>query len=154
VTQHENLIVLRTFSKWAGIAGLRLGYGLFPLWLMPVLWRAKQPYNVNVAATVAGMTALAHREEIMGTVAALIAERQRLETELAKFSFLEPHPSCANYVLCRVVGRDAAELKQFLARQGILVRHYARPGLENYIRVSAGKPEHTVALLAALTGLA
>jgi histidinol-phosphate aminotransferase len=154
VTQHENLIVLRTFSKWAGIAGLRLGYGLFPLWLMPVLWRAKQPYNVNVAATVAGMTALAHRVGIMGTVAALIAERQRLETELAGFSFLETHPSCANFVLCRVVGRDAAELKQFLARQGILVRHYARPGLENYIRVSAGKPEHRVALLAALTGLA
>jgi histidinol-phosphate aminotransferase len=90
----------------------------------------------------------------MGTVAALIAERQRLEAELAGFSFLETHPSCANFVLCRVVGRDAAELKQFLARQGILVRHYARPGLENYIRVSAGKPEHTVALLAALTGLA
>ena len=64
VPEHDNLIVLRTFSKWAGIAGLRLGYGIFPAWLMPTLWKAKQPYNVNVAATVAGLASLAHRAEI------------------------------------------------------------------------------------------
>ena len=64
----DNLIVLRTFSKWAGIAGLRLGYGIFPGWLMPALWVAKQPYNVNVAATVAGLASLAHRAEIQTTV--------------------------------------------------------------------------------------
>ena len=58
VLVHENLIVLRTFSKWAGLAGLRLGYGIFPSWLMPHLWKAKQPYNVNVAATVAGLASL------------------------------------------------------------------------------------------------
>ena len=73
VLEHDNLIVLRTFSKWAGIAGLRLGYGIFPAWLMPILWKAKQPYNVNVAATVAGLASLAHRAEIQRTVDALIA---------------------------------------------------------------------------------
>ena len=78
VTERENLIVLRTFSKWAGIAGLRLGYGIFPSWLMPALWKAKQPYNVNVAATVAGLASLAHRAEIQTTVDALIVERERL----------------------------------------------------------------------------
>jgi histidinol-phosphate aminotransferase len=150
VLEHENLIVLRTFSKWAGIAGLRLGYGIFPSWLMPVLWEAKQPYNVNVAATVAGLTSLAHRAEIQRTVDALIAERERLYRELSTVPFLRPYPSRANFVLCRVEGRSAAELKATLARQGILVRYYARPGLENFIRVSAGKPEQTDALLAAL----
>ena len=71
VLEHDNLIVLRTFSKWAGIAGLRLGYGIFPNWLMPVLWKAKQPYNVNVAATVAGLASLSHRAEIQPAVDAL-----------------------------------------------------------------------------------
>jgi histidinol-phosphate aminotransferase len=150
VAERENLIVLRTFSKWAGIAGLRLGYGIFPSWLMPALWKAKQPYNINVAATVAGLASLAHRAEIQITVDALISERERLIVELATLPFLRPYPSHANFVLCRVVGRDARTLKEALAARGILVRHYAKPGLENCIRVSAGRPEQTDALLAAL----
>ena len=150
VPEYDNLIVLRTFSKWAGIAGLRLGYGVFPAWLMPTLWKAKQPYNVNVAATVAGLTSLAHRAAIQPTIDALVAERERLYRALAAVPFLCPYPSRANFVLCRVEGRDARELKAALAARGILVRHYARPGLENCIRVSAGRPEHTDALLEAL----
>ncbi|MCX7671609.1 MAG: histidinol-phosphate transaminase [Anaerolineae bacterium] len=150
VPECDNLIVLRTFSKWAGIAGLRLGYGIFPAWLMPTLWKTKQPYNVNVAATVAGLAALAHRAEIHSTVEALIAERERLYRELAAVPFLHPYPSRANFILCRVEGRDARELKATLAARGILVRHYAKPGLENCIRISAGRPDQTDALLRAL----
>jgi len=153
VTDRENLIVLRTFSKWAGIAGLRLGYGIFPSWLMPALWQAKQPYNINVAATVAGLASLAHRVEIQVTVDALIIERGRLFRELANFPFLRPYPSQANFVLCRVVDRDAKGLKEALAARGILLRHYTKPGLENCIRVSAGRPEQTDALLTALAGV-
>jgi histidinol-phosphate aminotransferase len=153
VVRRENLVVLRTFSKWAGIAGLRLGYGVFPEWLMPTLLKAKQPYNVNVAATVAGLAALASRAELQATVDRLVSERNRLVRELAVFSFLEPRSSHANFVLCRVVGRSAAELKAALAQQGVLVRYYARPGLENYVRVSAGRPSDTEALLAALRKL-
>ena len=150
VLVHDNLAVLRTFSKWAGLAGLRLGYGIFPSWLMPHLWKAKQPYNVNVAATAAGLASLEHRAEIQASVDALIAERERLLRELARVPFLEPVPSHANFVLCRVARRDARELKERLAQEGILVRHYARPGLENSIRVSAGRPEDTDRLLSAL----
>lgn len=153
VTARENLIVLRTFSKWAGIAGLRLGYGIFPGWLMPILLKAKQPYNVNIAATVAGLASLVHRHEIQVSVDALIRERERLLVELAKLPFLRPYPSQANFVLCRVVGRDAKALKEALADRGILVRHYAKPGLENCIRVSAGRPGQTDALVAALMGV-
>jgi histidinol-phosphate aminotransferase len=154
VLENDNLIVLRTFSKWAGIAGLRLGYGAFPGWLVPILLNAKQPYNVNVAATVAGLAALACRPEVQATVDSLVFERDRLLRELATFHFLLPHPSHANFVLCRVIGRDAAALKAALAREGVLVRYYARPGLENCIRVSAGRSSDTDALLAALRGLA
>ncbi len=120
---------------------------------MPTLWKAKQPYNVNVAATVAGLTSLAHRAEIQRTVDALIAERERLYRELSAVPFLHPYPSRANFVLCRVEGRDAKELKAALARQGILVRHYAKPGLENCIRVSAGRPEQTDVVLQALKAM-
>jgi histidinol-phosphate aminotransferase len=154
VLNHENLIVLRTFSKWAGIAGLRLGYGVFPGWVMPTLLKAKQPYNVNVAATVAGLASLACRQQLQATIDLLVAERDRLVVELGAFPFLRPHPSHANFVLCKVLGRDAAALKADLALQGVLVRHYARPGLENYIRVSAGRPSDTDVLLGALKRLA
>jgi histidinol-phosphate aminotransferase len=153
VSRHPNLIVLRSFSKWAGIAGLRLGYGIFPEWLMPTLMKAKQPYNVNVAATVAGLASLACCQEVQVTVDRLVAERDRLVRELARFPFLRPHPSQANFVLCSVVGREAGALKADLAQQGVLVRYYARPGLENYIRVSAGRPADTEALVAALRSL-
>ena len=153
VPRYENLVVLRTFSKWAGIAGLRLGYGIFPDWLMPILWKAKQPYNVNVAATVAGLASLAHREEIDRTVDALVRERNRLHRALAAVPFLRPFPSSANFVLCRVIDRDAAELKAALAARGILVRHYATPELAGFIRVSVGRPQETDALLTALDGI-
>ena len=150
VPARENLVVLRTFSKWAGIAGLRLGYGIFPSWLMPVLWKVKQPYNVNVGATLAGLVSLANRAEIGKTVAALVGERGRLFQLLAGVSFLEPFPSHANFILCRVVGRAAADLKAALAQRGILVRHYATRELAGFIRISVGRPGDTDMLIAAL----
>ena len=64
VAERENLIVLRTFSKWAGLAGLRVGYGVFPSWLMPYLWTAKQPYNVSVAASEAALAALRNADQL------------------------------------------------------------------------------------------
>ena len=59
VQEYENLVVLRTFSKLAGLAGLRVGYGAFPQWLLPHLWKVKQPYNVSVAASVAAVSSVA-----------------------------------------------------------------------------------------------
>ncbi|MFZ1754594.1 MAG: histidinol-phosphate transaminase [Caldilineaceae bacterium] len=150
VLQHDNLVVLRTFSKAAGIAGLRLGYGIFPAWLMPTLWKFKQPYNVNVAASVAGIASLRHTDQIMAVVEKLKSERDRLYAELSAIPYLRPNPSEANFVLCRVEGRDAGQLKQSLERQGILVRYYNKPGLDNCIRISVGRPEQTDRLLAVL----
>ena len=148
--EHTNLIILRTFSKWAGLAGLRVGYGIFPMALMRHLWKIKQPYNVNTAATAAALASLDDLDYLWGNVRRLVAERERLQRELARFDFLRPLPSRSNFVLCQVVGRDARALKLALERRGILVRYFDRPGLRSCIRVSAGKPEHTDALLAAL----
>lgn len=153
VEAHENLVVLRTFSKLAGLAGLRVGYGAFPAWLMPHLWKIKQPYNVNVAASEAAIASLADIGWLEEKVARIRAERERLERELAQFSYLEPYPSRSNFVLCRVQGRDALDLKQALEAEGILVRYFAKPGLENCIRITAGRPEEMDRLLEVLTVL-
>lgn len=154
VLAHENLVVLRTFSKAAGIAGLRLGYGICPEWLMAVLWKFKQPYNVNVAATVAGLASLRHVDQIYAVVEKIKGERRRLFAALQQVSYLKPYESQANFILCDVVDRSAKELKLALERQGILVRHYNKPGLENCIRISVGRPDQTDRLLQALAALA
>lgn len=148
--QRDNLIVLRTFSKRAGLAGLRVGYGVFPTALMPHLWKIKQPYNVSVAASAAAIASLEDSEYMADSVSRLVAERNRMAGALSELPFLKVYPSRANFVLCRVVGRDARALKLALEREGILVRYFDKPGLADCIRVSAGKPEHTDALIGAL----
>jgi|SRR5579859_3269904 len=150
VLEHENLMVLRTFSKRAGLAGLRVGYGAFPAALMPHLWKIKQPYNVSVAASGAAIAALDDAGYMADMVARLTAERERLAACLATVSYLQPYPSRANFILCRVTGRDARQLKLALEREGILVRYFNKPGLTDCIRISVGKPEHTDALINAL----
>jgi len=151
VPVRENLIVLRTFSKWAGLAGLRIGYGAFPLWLMPTLWKSKQPYNVNVAASVAAQVSLEHVDELTKTVELLKAERTRLFAALQSIPYLKPYPTQSNFILCQVVGRDAAELKaQLIQEYGIFVRYFNKPGLRDHIRISIGRPQDADALLKAL----
>jgi histidinol-phosphate aminotransferase len=154
VPQRQNLVVLRTFSKLAGLAGLRVGYGAFPGWLMPTLWKAKQPYNVNVAGSVAAIAALEDRAYLQHTVSTLVADRQRLAHALAAIPYLQPYPSHSNFILCQVHGRDAAALKTQLAdRFGIFIRYFNKPGLRDCIRISVGRPEQIDALLAALSTL-
>ena len=152
VAMRDNLIVLRTFSKWAGLAGLRVGYGVFPTALMPHLWKIKQPYNVSVAAAAAGYVSLQHVDQLNERVLVIKAERERLHQALQRILWLEPYPSQANFVLCRVKRRDAATVKGDLARAGVLIRYFDKPGLRDHIRISVGKPEHTDALLAQFSG--
>lgn len=155
VGEHPNLVVLRTFSKWAGLGGLRVGYGVFPPAIIEQLWKIKQPYNVNVAGSRAAIASLADRDYLLGNVAKLIVERERLYAELARFDFLQPVPgSQSNFILCRVIDRDARQLKLDLEQHGVLVRHFAKPGVDNCIRVSVGRPADSEALLAALAEIA
>jgi histidinol-phosphate aminotransferase len=151
VAEHPNLVVLRTFSKWAGLGGLRVGYGVFPPAIIEQLWKIKQPYNVNVAGSRAAIASLADRDTLLGNVAKLVAERERLYAEMVRFDFLQPVPgSQSNFILCRVLGRDARQLKLDLEQHGILVRHFAKPGVDNCIRISVGRPQDTSRLIEAL----
>ncbi len=154
VPQRENLVVLRTFSKWAGLAGLRIGYGAFPKWLMPTLWKSKQPYNVNVAASVAAQASLANVDELKVLVEKLKDERTRLLSALTEIPYLKPYPTQSNFILCQVNGRDAAELKAKLAQEfGVFIRYFNKPGLRDHIRISVGRPNDTDVLLEALRKL-
>ncbi|KAF5837939.1 histidinol-phosphate aminotransferase 1, chloroplastic [Dunaliella salina] len=155
VQQYDNLVVLRTFSKSAALAGLRVGYGAFPLGMVEYLWRAKQPYNVSVAAEVAGCAALSNVEYMHNVRELLVSERENMMAQLKAIPYLEPYPSHANFILAKVVGRDAKDVKDKLAKEhGIMVRHYAKKELSGYVRISVGKPEHTSAIINALKAMA
>ncbi|XP_025606652.1 histidinol-phosphate aminotransferase, chloroplastic-like isoform X2 [Arachis stenosperma] len=148
VKKYENLIVLRTFSKRAGLAGLRVGYGAFPLSIIEYLWRAKQPYNVSVAAEISACAALQNPTYLENVKDALLKERARLYDLLNEVPFLRPFPSHSNFILCEVTsGVDAKKLKEDLAQMGVMIRHYDKKELKGYVRVSVGKPEHTDALI-------
>jgi histidinol-phosphate aminotransferase len=153
LSRHPNLIVLRTFSKWAGLAGLRVGYSLSHPALASRMMAIKQPYNVNVAADVAARTALEHRGEILETVRCIVTERDRMARLAAETGWLQPYPSESNFVLFQVNGRSARDVRDRLRARGVLVRYYDTPELAGCIRISAGRPEDTDRLLDALRSL-
>lgn len=153
VPQYTNLIVLRTFSKWAGLAGLRIGYGIFPQPIVGAMEKVKPPYNVNAAAQVAAVESLADREYLEATIRAILEERGHLFHKLEGLSFIRPLPSQANFILCWVEGGWAAHLHQELRKRGIYVRYFDTPRLADYLRISVGRPQDTDALVAALQEL-
>ena len=150
VPQYSNLVVLRTFSKWAGLAGLRVGYGIFPTYLVGYLMKIKQPYNVNVAAQIAAIESLKDIDYLRGTIDAIINERQRLLGKLKEIEWLQVYPSNANFILCRVLRGRASEIHHNLQKKGIFVRHFNIPELKDCLRISIGKPEHTDRIISAL----
>ena len=154
VAHYPNLVVLRTFSKWAGLAGLRIGYGVFPSEVSEHLWKLKPPFNVNVAALVAMRAALEDREHLLGTVKQIVAERDRLLVELPKTRLVTPYPTRANFILCQIHGMDGRTLTNRLADEGILVRHYGTPRLQGCVRISVGRPEQNDIVLATLRKIA
>ncbi|HEX73540.1 MAG TPA: histidinol-phosphate transaminase [Dehalococcoidia bacterium] len=153
VSQYDNLMILRTFSKWAGLAGLRVGYGIFSPKIADYLLKVKIPYNVNVAAIVAVRESLKDIDYLLGRVKAIVSEREKLFDGLKKLQWLKPFPSQANFIFCSVLNGKAIKLHQKLQSKGILVRYFDKPLLQNSIRISVGKPEHTDALIRALQEL-
>ena len=150
VRDYPQLIVLRTFSKWAGLAGLRLGYMVANPALVDLVLRIKQPYNVNVAAEAAAIASFEDLAYLQGNVEVLIRERDRMAGLLASLQGVEVSPSRANFVLCRLHGSSAREAHARLLERGILVRYFDTPLLQNHLRISAGRPSDTDILVAAL----
>lgn len=153
VENHHNLIVLRTFSKWAGLAGLRIGYGVFPSKLARILLNVKQPYNVSSTAEQAAVISMENIHKINIYTQLIIEQRNRLIEQLNQFTWLETYSSQANFVLCKVIGISALKVKQLLREQGILIRHFDKPSLNDHIRISVGKKDEIDTLINALKGI-
>ncbi len=150
VPAYHNLIVLRTFSKWAGLAGLRIGYGFFPVDIANYLMKIKQPYNVNAAAQAAVLASLADIEYLRLNVMKIVMERERLFGKLRELGWLKPYPSQANFILCSLAEGQAKEIWQELEKKGVFVRYFEAPRLNNCLRITVGRPEDTDVLVKAL----
>ena len=150
VTKRSNLVVLRSMSKWAGLAGLRVGYGLMDAALAEVLMRAKPPYNVNQAAEAALLASLADAEALQERVRLIVAERARMHGLLDAIPGVTPLPSEANFILCRLPEGRGKDVHERLAGRGVFVRYYARGVLADYLRISVGTPADTDRLIASL----
>ncbi|MCA9880984.1 MAG: histidinol-phosphate transaminase [Thermomicrobiales bacterium] len=144
MSQAPNLAILRTMSKFAGLAGMRVGYGIFPKELMPYLGRVMPGFcNVSVAATAAATAALADRSYNEQTVSRILANRDALADHLREFPGVEPYPSATNFLLVKLPVENAGSIVQRLAERGVYVRFFGTPawGLTNCLRVSIGAPE-------------
>lgn len=148
--EYENLVILRSFSKWAGIAGLRVGYAIASSELVGHLMDIKQPYNINIAGEAAVLAALEHRGELLERTATLIEQRKRLEAVVDEFPGISYYPSEANFLLCRFERRTAEEAYVGLAQRGIFVRRFPQTVLDSSLRISTGTPEQTDLLIDAL----
>jgi histidinol-phosphate aminotransferase len=129
------VVVLRTFSKIFGLAGLRLGYAIVHEDLEPYLDVVQEPFNVNRVALAAGQASLAHADQLEGRRREAVEARELLARRLTELG-ARVTPSHANFVLAEVAGDDAA-LADRLAARGFLVRPGSEFGLAGYIRVTA-----------------
>jgi len=139
------LVSLRTFSKIAGLAGMRVGYAIARPEHIERLNRVRAPYNVNRLGQVAAVAALGDVEHLERTRATVLAERPRLQAALAQRGAPSP-PSQANFVLPKV-GDQAATLRVALLKAGILVRDGVGVGFPGHLRIAVGAPEHNRRLL-------
>ncbi len=145
-----NLLVLRTFSKAFGLAGLRVGYVVGNLRLIKVLESIRAPFNVNRMAQVAAIEALRDRMYLRKVVGAIRKNRAYLRRELSKLG-LRVLQSSANFLMVNVtpLKTNAPKLCDYLARKGVLIRDLSnfRGAGPSWVRISVGKPEQNERLV-------
>jgi histidinol-phosphate aminotransferase len=147
VREGRAVVVLRTFSKTYGLAGLRIGYAVAPPPLVRLLHQARQPFNVNAAAQAAALAALDDQDFVEQTRNMTAAGRATLESAFQALG-LAYVPSVTNFVLVRVGnGRACFE---HLQRRGLIVRPMDAYRLPEWIRVTVGTPAQNEKFLAAL----
>ena len=151
--EYENLVILRSFSKWAGIAGLRVGYAIASEVLIGHLMDIKQPYNINIAGEAAVLAALEHRYELLKRAASLVQQRVRLEEFIDSLDGISYYPSKGNFLLCRFARLTAEEAYIGLAKHGIFVRRFPQSVLNDSLRISAGTREQTDRLIDVLRSI-
>ncbi len=134
-----NLVILRTFSKMYGLAGLRLGYGVMPAWLADLLLRVKLPFSVNILAEQAGLAALDDDIFLAETLRVVREGRDLLTRELTALG-CEVRLSQANFLMF-TPPMDAWALFEALLANGVIIRPLKSYGMPEKLRVSIGSPD-------------
>jgi histidinol-phosphate aminotransferase len=147
IREGRNIVVLRTFSKIYGLAGLRIGYAIARADLIEVLHKTRQPFNVNSIAQVGALAALEDDEHLRETKRAIDEGRAYLQEQFAemKIPFV---PGTANFVMVNV--GDGHAVFEKLLRQGIIVRPLKGYNLPEWVRISVGTMEENKKLAEAL----
>jgi histidinol-phosphate aminotransferase len=141
VMNFSNLVILRTFSKAWGLAGIRLGYCIANEDIIKILFKVKAPYNINSFSRYILSNAIENSNKKDEFVKILLKERERLKNQLESLSeVLKVYPSDANFLLVKFT--DCRKIKSALFEKGIIVRDRSnQPKLENCIRISIGNEE-------------
>jgi histidinol-phosphate aminotransferase len=148
VKQGRKVIVLRTFSKAASLAGLRVGYGVADADAVALMNRIRQPFNVNSLAQVAALAALEDESHVLECVRMIEAGRHYLYDEFNNLG-VKYVPSRANFILVDV-GRSASDIYQRLLKEGVIVRPMTPFGMESALRITVGTPQENRRLVKAL----
>jgi histidinol-phosphate aminotransferase len=151
VHQGEGVVVLRTFSKAHGLAGLRAGYGLGPAELLGYCARMRNTFSVSSVAQAAALAALDDQDHLQSVVSSNTIQSRDLMQGLSQLGF-RVVPTSANFLYCDL-GDDALAFANRLQEEGVVVRPLGAWGAPNCIRVTIGKPEQNQALLKAVARL-
>jgi histidinol-phosphate aminotransferase len=146
--QEKPMLVLRTFSKAYGLAGLRIGYGLSQPWLISLLNKIRPPFSVNALAHCAAMAAVSDDLHLKRTRENNSQGMKQLTADLESMG-LKVIPSQANFISF-LVGPHASRVYSDLLKEGVIVRHLGSFGMEEYLRVTIGLPEHNERMINAL----
>ena len=152
IDRYPNVLVTRTLSKSRALAGLRLGYALGSRELIDGLMRVKDSFNSYPIDQLASHLAVASFEDdeyFLGIVADVVSQRERLVTRLSEFGF-DCLPSAANFVFARPKAIAADLLAARLREHGVIVRYFAKPRLEEYLRITVGNEQQNQRLYSAL----
>ncbi|HYP39183.1 MAG TPA: histidinol-phosphate transaminase [Chloroflexia bacterium] len=154
VAEFDNLIVLRSLVPWAGLHGLPVGYALCSARAAARLQRLAPPGGLNRAAQLAAIASLQDNDNLKQRVRRIRLERGRMYRQLRKLNLLQPYPSAAPFLMCRMTRGEAGMIQRHLQDGGILVKAISDRWLSNHLRIGVGRPEDTNALVAALKKLA
>lgn len=147
VSNHDNIVILRTFSKALRLAGLRLGYLLGPVSLIKGFKKVKLPFSVGFFQQIAGEIMLKNKDIWLDSSKQVIQEKNRVFIELEKMEEIDAIPSHANFILFGIRGLRAKDVFKELISAGVLVRCFDSERLEKMLRVTIGTPEENDAFL-------
>lgn len=149
VKAHDNVIVLRTLSKGYSLAGLRLGFGVANPSLLEGLIKVKDSYNIDAIACSVGAAAILEQSHKINNTERVKSSRAKLATDMKELGF-HVYQSQANFLLVQPPKGNAEQIYQFLKEEGILVRYFKQPRLDNKLRITVGTEEQNQILIEVL----